>query len=47
VRARELGARLDQRCLQCNAILGKMIRCRSHDGNTSTIAVIRAINSLS
>jgi hypothetical protein len=43
-RAHELGARLDQGRLQCSRVLGKMIRCASHDCNCSTITLIRAIN---
>ena len=44
LRARELGARLDQRRLQRIVVVGKMIGCPSHGGDTSTIALIRAIN---
>ena len=40
----ELGARLDQRRLQRIGVVGKMISCPSHGGDTSTIALIRAIN---
>jgi hypothetical protein len=43
-RARELGARLDQRRLQRSCVLGKMIRCPNHDCDTSTITLIRAMN---
>ena len=42
--AHELGARLDQRRLQRGRIVWKMIRCPSHDCDTSTVALIRAIN---
>ncbi len=42
--ARELGARLDQRRLQCILVVGKMIRGPSHDFHCSTITPIRAIN---
>ena len=44
-RSHELGARLDQRCLQRVGIFGKMISCPSHRGDTSTIALIRANKS--
>ena len=44
-RARQLGARLDQRRLQRRRVLGKMIPCPSHDRDDSTITPICAINS--
>jgi hypothetical protein len=43
--AHELGARLDQRRLQRGGVLGKMIGALDHARDTSTIALIRAINS--
>ena len=44
LRAHELGARLDQRRLQCGAVIGKMIGGLDHACDISTIALIRAIN---
>jgi hypothetical protein len=42
--AHQLGTRLDQRRLQRGGILGKMIGTLDHARDTSTIALIRAIN---
>ncbi len=42
--AHQLGARLDQRRLKRGRVLGKMIRCPSHDCDCTTITLIRAIN---
>ncbi len=44
LRAREFGARLDQRCLQRIGVVGKVMISPGHGCDISTITLIRVVN---